>query len=64
MMMMMKNNNNNFHPNENVEHHCLQLELISIQIQLNLDEIEFNIEWNSSFIQIELKFNRIGFIFD
>jgi len=42
----------------------LQLELISIQIQLNLDEIEFNIEWNSSFIQIELKFNRIGFIFD
>jgi len=53
----MKNNNNNFHPNENVEHHCLQLELISIQIQLNLDEIEFNMEWNSSFIEIEFKFN-------
>jgi len=31
MMMMMKNNNNNFHPNENIEWHCLQLELISIK---------------------------------
>jgi hypothetical protein len=47
------------HPNENIERHCLQLELISIQIQLNLDEIEFkNIEWNSTFI--ELNSNSIG----
>jgi hypothetical protein len=58
MMMMMKNNNNNFHPIENIEWHCLQLEFISIQIQLNLDEIEFkNIEWNSNFIEIKRKFD-------
>ncbi len=56
--MMMKNNNNNFHPIENIEWHCLQLEFISIQIQLNLDEIEFkNIEWNSNFIEIKRKFD-------
>jgi hypothetical protein len=55
---MMKKMKINFHLNENIEWHCLQLELILIQIQLNLDEIEFkNIEWNSNFIGIDLKFD-------
>jgi hypothetical protein len=62
---MMKEMKINFHPNENIEWHCLQLELILIQIQLNLDEIEFkNIEWNSNFIGIDLKLDLIGFIFN
>jgi hypothetical protein len=65
MMKWWKNMKINFHPNENIEWHCLQLELILIQIQLKLDEIEFkNIEWNSNFIGIDLKFNWIGFIFN
>jgi hypothetical protein len=62
---MMKEMKINFHPNENIEWHCLQLELILIQIQLNLDEIEFkNIEWNSNFIGIDLRLDLIGFIFN
>ncbi len=53
---MMKKMEIDFHPNENTEWHCLQLELILIQIQLNLDEIELkNIEWN--FNSIDLKFD-------
>jgi hypothetical protein len=55
---IMKKMEINFHPNENIEWHCLQFELILIQIQLNLDEIEFKkIKKKSNFIGIDLKFN-------